>query len=99
MQKRRARLVARVSMLALLLTLLLSMGWAAPRACATPTINEVLASTTGTDVEYIEIYGAPGASLAGLSLIYIEANNRAREPSTSASIFRPAIPWGRTAFS
>jgi hypothetical protein len=40
-------------------------------------INEVLASTTGTDVEYIELYGAPGASLAGLSLIYVEANNSA----------------------
>ncbi|WKZ37469.1 MAG: ExeM/NucH family extracellular endonuclease [Anaerolineales bacterium] len=38
-------------------------------------INEVLASTTGTDVEYVELYGEPGASLAGLSLIYIESNN------------------------
>ncbi|HET9906365.1 MAG TPA: ExeM/NucH family extracellular endonuclease [Anaerolineales bacterium] len=38
-------------------------------------INEVLASTAGTDVEYIELYGGPGASLAGLSLIYVESNN------------------------
>ncbi len=45
-------------------------------APAQPTvINEVLASTTGTDVEYIELYGEPGASLAGLSLIYVESNN------------------------
>jgi len=47
--------------------------------CNTPpqptVINEVLASTTGTDVEYIEIYGEPGASLAGLSLIYVESND------------------------
>jgi uncharacterized protein len=43
---------------------------------AQPTlINEVLASTTGTDVEYIELYGEPGAALAGLSLIYVESNN------------------------
>jgi len=40
-------------------------------------INEVLASTVGTDVEYIELYGEPGASLAGLSLIYVESNNGA----------------------
>ena len=48
--------------------------------CASPiatVINEVLASTTGTDVEYIELYGAPGAALAGLSLIYIESNDAA----------------------
>jgi uncharacterized protein len=38
-------------------------------------INEVLASTAGTDVEYIELYGEPSASLAGLSLIYVEGNN------------------------
>lgn len=43
-----------------------------------PTVlNEVLASTTGTDVEFIELYGEPGASLAGLSLIYVESNNGA----------------------
>lgn len=46
--------------------------------CSVPqptVINEVLASTTGTDVEYVEFYGEPGASLAGLSLIYVESNN------------------------
>lgn len=37
-------------------------------------INEVLASTAGTDAEYIELFGAAGASLAGLSLIEVEAN-------------------------
>lgn len=46
--------------------------------CDDPTvINEVLASTTGTDTEYIELYGEPGGSLAGLSLIYVESNNSA----------------------
>lgn len=47
--------------------------------CSVPVqatvINELLASTTGTDVEYIELYGAPDASLAGLSLVYVESNN------------------------
>jgi len=48
----------------------------APAATGDPVlINEVLASTTGTDVEYIELYGDPGASLAGLSLIYVEGND------------------------
>jgi len=42
---------------------------------AQPTvINEVLGSTTGGDSEYIELFGAPGASLAGLSLIIVESD-------------------------
>ena len=35
-------------------------------------INEVLVSTTSTDVEFIEIKGDPGTSLAGLSVLNIE---------------------------
>lgn len=50
-------------------------GLGSAPACQPTVINEVLASTTGTDVEYIELYGNPGASLAGLSLIYVEGNN------------------------
>ncbi len=37
-------------------------------------INEVLVSTTGTDVEFVELYGIPGTSLAGLSLIVVESD-------------------------
>jgi len=38
-------------------------------------INEVLASHTGTDTtEFIELFGAPGTSLAGLSLIVVESD-------------------------
>jgi predicted extracellular nuclease len=37
-------------------------------------INEVLGSTTGTDVEYIELFGDPGLSLAGFSLIVVEGD-------------------------
>ena len=48
----------------------------AARATGDPVlINEVLASTTGTDVEYFELYGNVGASLAGLSFIGIEGND------------------------
>ncbi len=38
-------------------------------------INEVLASTTGSDSEYIELFGEAGASLAGLSFIGVESND------------------------
>lgn len=37
-------------------------------------INAALISTTGTDPEYIELYGTPGTSLAGLSVIGVESN-------------------------
>lgn len=37
-------------------------------------INEVVGSTTSTDVEYIELYGNPGASLEGLSVIVVESD-------------------------
>ncbi|MCM1983246.1 5'-nucleotidase C-terminal domain-containing protein [Lyngbya confervoides] len=37
-------------------------------------INEVLGSTTGTDIEYIELFGTPGESLGGLSIIVIESD-------------------------
>lgn len=41
---------------------------------APTVINQVLGSTTSTDVEYIELYGTPGASLDGLSLIVVESD-------------------------
>lgn len=37
-------------------------------------INEVLGSTVGTDVEYIELFGAPGTALNGLSIIVVEGD-------------------------
>ncbi len=40
-------------------------------------INEVLASTTGADSEYVELFGTPGASLEGLSFIAVESNDNA----------------------
>ncbi len=41
-------------------------------------INEVLASTTSTDSEYVELFGPAGASLAGLSFVSVES-----DPGTS----------------
>jgi len=38
-------------------------------------INEVLVSTTGSDVEFIEIFGEPGTSLTGLSVLNVEASD------------------------
>lgn len=40
-------------------------------------INEVLASTSGTDSEYIELIGIPGTSLDGLSFIEVESDDQA----------------------
>ena len=38
-------------------------------------LNEVLASHTGSDTtEFVELYGTPGASLAGLSLVAVEGD-------------------------
>ncbi len=50
---------------------------AAPSNAATGDdvlINEILASTTGSDVEYVELFGTPGFSLDGLSIIGVEAD-------------------------
>ena len=40
----------------------------------TPTINEFSASTAGTDVEYIEIHGAPNAGYSSYTLLEIEGD-------------------------
>jgi VCBS repeat-containing protein len=37
-------------------------------------INEFVGSTTGPDAEFVELFGAAGASLAGLSLLVIESD-------------------------
>lgn len=40
-------------------------------------LNEVLGSTTGSDSEYIELFGAAGTSLEGLSVIVVESDEQA----------------------
>jgi len=41
------------------------------------TLNRVVGSTTGTDVEYVELSGVAGGPLAGLSLIVVESDSGA----------------------
>ena len=48
-------------------------------------INEVLGSTTGADSEYVELFGTPGASLEGLSVVVVESDE---EASNGAIDFR-----------
>ncbi|MEO8247184.1 MAG: endonuclease [Chloroflexota bacterium] len=53
----------------------LPFGSASRAATGDPVlINEVLVSTTSADVEFAELYGVPGTSLAGLSLIAVESD-------------------------
>lgn len=53
----------------------------APAPTGDPVLlNEVYASHTGTDdTEFVELFGQPGASLSGLSLIVVEGDNIASQ--------------------
>jgi predicted extracellular nuclease len=51
--------------------------YAAALSPADPVINEFVASTTGTDVEYIEIKGSSNADLSTLTLLEIEGDSGA----------------------
>ena len=54
---------------------LASLGAASPAAAvAWPVINEFSASTTGTDVEYIELLVAPGTDLSSHRILHIEGD-------------------------
>lgn len=59
----------------MLLTIAATLASQAGAQSPTVRINEILASTTGTDVEYIELIGTSGESLQGLSLIGVEGDN------------------------
>jgi hypothetical protein len=66
------------------LVLLLVGGLALPMATARAQtgdpvlLNEMLVSHTGPDTtEFVELYGTPGHSLAGLSLVVVEGDNSA----------------------
>ncbi|HET7738368.1 MAG TPA: endonuclease/exonuclease/phosphatase family protein [Tepidiformaceae bacterium] len=73
-------MTTRTPILALIaLALIAGVSMAAPRseaATGDPVLmNEVVVSTASTDIEFLELYGTPGASLAGLSIIVIEGDN------------------------
>lgn len=62
-------------------------------------INEVLGSTTGTDSEYIELFGTPGASLEGLSIIVIEGDSGSTQGNIDAQFdFGPGDSVGDNGF-
>ena len=72
----------------------------APAATGDPVlINEVLASHTGTDdTEYIELYGDPGYSLTGLSLIVVEGDVRSAGTIDRRIDFLPFQTMGDNGF-
>jgi predicted extracellular nuclease len=73
---RRNHRLGRITVVLTLIAALLPLAGAPASADSHVVINEVLASTTGTDVEYVELYGTPGASLAGLSFIIVESDDQ-----------------------
>ncbi len=60
-------------------------------SCAAPVINEFSASTAGTDVEYVEIYGPPSTDLSTLTILEIEADS-----GTTAGTIDEVIAVGTT---
>jgi hypothetical protein len=69
----------RVAGLELLTSCVALLAIVAPVHGQPVVINEVLASTTGTDVEYVELFGTPATSLAGLSLVVVEAESNSNQ--------------------
>lgn len=68
------------SMVLVVLFLLIQLSFAATGDMV--LLNEILGSHTGTDnCEYVELYGEPGYSLAGLSIIIIESDNQSSNGS------------------
>jgi hypothetical protein len=59
-------------------------------AQAVPVINEFSASTTGTDVEFIEIWGAPNTDYSAFTILEIEGD------STGAGLIDEVIAVGTT---
>ncbi len=55
-----------------------------------PVINEFSASTTGTDVEYVEIYGTPSSNYAAYTVLEIEGD------TTGAGVVDEVIALGTT---
>ena len=70
-----SRRLATIAMSLALLVGLAPRGGASAATGDPVLLNEILASTTGTDVEFIELFGTPGTSLDGLSLIVVEGDS------------------------
>ena len=76
LQPRRSRVLAALAALAVAAGSL-SGGQAARAATGAPVLlNEALLSHSGADTtEFVELYGTPGASLAGLALLAVEGDS------------------------
>lgn len=89
-----------IAIVGALVTAVLVPG-SAPAATGDPVlVNEVLASHVGTDdTEYIELFGPPGTSLSGLSLIVVEGDAGAGPGTIDRRIdFKPFHELGPNGF-
>ena len=79
----------------LAISLALVVGLAPSGAASADTgdpvlLNEVLGSTSSTDIEFIELYGQPGAAIGGLSVIVVESDDVASNGNIDRRIDIPA---------
>ena len=64
-----------LTLVALCVALTMGGGGASAATGDPVLINEIFASHTGTDdTEYVELFGTPGTSLSGLSMIVVESD-------------------------
>ena len=77
----------------LVAALFLCSGLVAQPGAALPLISEVFYDATGSDngLSFVELYGAPGASVDGLLLEGVNGSNGAITPSVSLSGLIPAL--------
>jgi hypothetical protein len=86
-------LAARLTTVAVAFALLLGLTPGGPASAVTGDpvlLNEVLGSTSGTDVEFIELYGDPGAAIGGLSVIVVESDDGASNGTIDRRVDIPA---------
>lgn len=76
--------------LAIAMMLMLAMGGMTVAQPLSPVINEFSASTTGTDVEYVELFGLPDTDYTHLTLLEIEGD------ITAAGVIDEIVPVGST---
>ena len=69
-------------------------------ADATVVLNEVVGSTTSTDVEFVELFGTPGESLADHSIVIVERDAGAADLNTidAQFDFGPQVVLGENGF-
>ena len=68
-----------------------ALNQAYTEAAADPKINEFSASTTGTDVEFVEMYGDPNTDYSAYTMLEIEGDS-----DSSMGLIDEVIPMGTT---